>query len=95
MYSVNNASYISEANAELEFGFDNLYKDESFHENDFEIIEPIFESYFEKLQSNIQDDNPSFKDIKLIRAKLLLKMQTLGIENLINKNKQLTEELYA
>jgi ATP-dependent DNA helicase RecQ len=95
MYSVNNASYISEANAELELGFDNLYKDESFHENDFEIIEPIFESYFAKLQSNIQEDNPSFKDIKLIRAKLLLKMQTLGIENLINKNKQLTEELYA
>lgn len=95
MYSVNNASYISEANAELELGFDNLYKDESFHENDFEIIEPIFESYFAKLQSNIQEDNPSFNDIKLIRAKLLLKMQTLGIENLINKNKQLIEELYA
>lgn len=95
MYSVNNASYISEANAELELGFDNLYKDESFHENDFEIIEHIFESYFAKLQSNIQEDNPSFKDIKLIRAKLLLKMQTLGIENLINKNKQLTAELYA
>jgi ATP-dependent DNA helicase RecQ len=95
MYSVNNASYISEANAELELGFDNLYKDESFHENNFDIIEPIFESYFTKLQSNIQEDNPSFKDIKLIRAKLLLKMQTLGIENLINKSKQLTEELYA
>lgn len=95
MYSVNNASYISEANAELELGFDNLYKDESFHENDFEIIEPIIESYFAKLQSNIQEDNPSFKHIELIRAKLLLKMQTLGIENLINKNKQLTEELYA
>lgn len=95
MYSVNNASYISEANAELELGFDNLYKDERFHENDFEIIEPIFENYFAKLHSNIQEDNPSFKDIKLIRAKLLLKMQTLGIENLINKNKQLTEELYA
>ena len=31
MYSVNNASYISEANTELESGFDNLYKDESFH----------------------------------------------------------------
>lgn len=95
MYSVNNASYISEANAELELGFDNLYKDESFHENDFEIIEPIFESYFAKLQSNIQEDNLSFKDIKLIRAKLLLKMQILGVENLVNKSKQLTEELYA
>jgi hypothetical protein len=95
MYSVNNASYISEANAELELGFDNLYKDESFHENDFEIIEPIFESYFAKLHSNIQEDNPSFKDIKLIRAKLLLKMQTLGIEKLINRNQELTSEYYA
>lgn len=87
MYSVNNASYISEANAELELGFDNLYKDESFHKDDFKIIEPIFESYFAKLQSNIQEDNPSFKDIKLIRVKLLLKMQTLGIENLTKKLK--------
>jgi len=95
MYSVNNASYISEANTELELGFDNLYKDESFHENDFEIIEPIFESYFAKLHSNIQEDNPSFKDIKLIRAKLLLKMQTLGIEILINRNQELTAEYYA
>lgn len=95
MYSINNASYISEANSELELGFDNLYRDESFHENSFEIIEAIFESYFTKLQKNIQQDNPSFKDIKLIRAKLLLKMQTIGIENLINKSKQLTEELYA
>ena len=95
MYSVNNDSYISEANEELERGFINLYDDETFHKNDFEIIEPIFESYFAKLQSNIQEDNPSFKDIKLIRAKLLLKMQTLGIENLLNKNKQLTENLYA
>ena len=95
MYSVNNASYISEANEELERGFDNLYKDEPFHENDFEIIEPIFETYFQKLHSNIQEDNPSFKDIKLIRAKLLLKMQTLGIEKLINRNQELTEEYYA
>ena len=95
MYSVNNASYISEANEELEKGFDNLYSDEDYHENDFEIIEPIFESYFAKLQSNIQKVNPSFKDIKLIRAKLLIKMQTLAIEKLINKNTQLTNELYA
>jgi ATP-dependent DNA helicase RecQ len=95
MYSVNNASYISEANEELERGFDNLYKDETFHDNDFEIIEPIFETYFHKLQSNIQEDNPSFKDIKLIRAKLLLKMQSLGIEKLINKNQELTAEYYA
>lgn len=95
MYSVNNASYISEANEELEKGFDNLYKDEVFHKNDFEIIEPIFETYFHKLQSNIQEDNPSFKDIKLIRVKLLLKMQTLGIEQLINKNQKLIAEYYA
>ena len=95
MYSVNNASYISEANSELEMGFDNLYSDEGFHKNDFEIIEPIFESYFKKLHNNIQEENPSFKDIKLIRAKLLLKMQTLGIEKLINRIQQLKTELYA
>lgn len=90
MYSVNNASYISEANAELESGFDSLYRDEAFHQNDFEIIEPIFEMYFQKLEKNIQKDNFSFRDIKLIRAKLLLKMQIFGIETLINKNAKIT-----
>jgi ATP-dependent DNA helicase RecQ len=91
MYSINNASYISEANTELELGFDNLYNDEQFHDNDFVIIEPIFETYFQRLQNNIQVDNPSFKDIKLIRTKLLLKMQSIGIKKLIDKNNELEE----
>jgi ATP-dependent DNA helicase RecQ len=95
MYSVNNPSYISEANEELEKGFDNLYKDEQLHQNNFDIIEPIFETYFLKLQANIQENNASFNDIKLIRIKLLLKMQTLEIENLINKNQQIKGETYA
>jgi len=95
MYSVNNFSYISEANTELELGFDNLYKDEAFHGNDYEIIEPIFDTYFHKLHNNIQEDNPSFKDIKLIRAKLLLKLQSLAIEKLIIKNQALTAVYYA
>ncbi|HAO06015.1 MAG TPA: hypothetical protein DCQ50_03290, partial [Chryseobacterium sp.] len=44
MYAANNASYISEANKELEDGFIKLYEDVNFHNNDYEIIEPIFES---------------------------------------------------
>ena len=95
MYSVNNQSYISDANEELELGFDNLYNDESYHHNDFDIIEPIFTAYFEKLQYNIKENNSSFNDIKLIRAKLLLKLQTIGIENIINKNKKFKEIYYA
>jgi len=38
------------------------------------------------LQSNIQKDNSSFKDIELIRLKLLLKMQIMGIEEFVNAN---------
>jgi ATP-dependent DNA helicase RecQ len=90
MYSVNNDSYTSEANSELEKGFIKLYEDEKFHQNDYKIIEPIFTSYFEKLEKNIQKDNQSFKDIKLIRAKILIQMQVLGLENIILKNNQLT-----
>lgn len=95
MYSVNNTSYISEANSELESGFDNLYKDEAYHENEFEIIEQIFVNYFRKLQENIHEDNSSFKDIEIIRLKLLLKIQTLGIEKIIIRNQEITEEQYA
>ena len=95
MYSVNNASYISEANSELEFGFLNLYEDDIFHQNDFELIQLIFDSYFEKLEDNIQKDNTSFKDIKLIRVKLLLRMQVKEIDKLTNKNMQLKTKLHA
>lgn len=94
MYSVNNVSYISEANWELELGFDNLYQDEAFHQNDFEIIRPLFDNYFKKLQDNIHEDNASFKDIKMIRLKLLLKMQAFGIDTLI-KNQKITDFRYA
>jgi ATP-dependent DNA helicase RecQ len=84
MYSVNNPSYISEANDELEVGFDNLYGDETLHDNNFEKIKPVFDKYFEMLEKNIQrTENSSFKDIEMIRLKLLLKMQTLGIEKFI------------
>lgn len=85
MYAVNNASYTSEANADLELGFDNLYKDYRFHHYNIDIIEPIFISYFSKLQENVKENNPFFDDIKLIRAKLLLKLQALGIEKLLTK----------
>jgi len=95
MYSVNNPSYISEANEELEKGFINLYKDEDYHKNNFDVMEPIFESYFAKLLDNIQEENRSFKDIKLIRAKLLLKMQILGIESLLSKSEILNVKHYA
>lgn len=95
MYSVNNASHISEANTELEMGFINLYNDVNFHENDYNVIEPIFETYFKTLEKNIQKDNASFKDIKLIRAKILIKMQTFALDNLILKHNKLRTEMYA
>ncbi len=84
MYSVNNASYISEANEELEKGFENLYKDKDFHQNSFEMMKPIFDTYFEQLLTNIDKNNSSFNDIKLIRLKLLLNMQTVELNNFLN-----------
>lgn len=95
MYSVNNASYISEANSELELGFENLYRDEFFHRNDFTVIEPVFKIYFDKLLTNINEENHSFKDIKLIRMKLLINMQSIGIERFVNRNQELKQEYYA
>ncbi len=89
MYAVNNRSYINEANAELELGFDNLYNDNRYHDNDYRLIEPIFTGYFKKLYSHIDENNESFNDIRLIRLKLLLKMQIGGIENLLKENNNL------
>ncbi len=87
MYSVNNASYISEANAELELGFDNLYNDKGYHNGKLAVIKPIFDSYFIRLLNNIQLGNSSFNDIKMIRLKLLIKMQTGGINDLLDNIK--------
>ncbi len=95
MYSVNNASYISEANSELELGFNNLYNDDSFHKNDYTIIEPVFRAYFKKLKDNLQPDNLSFRDIEMIRLKLLLKLQERYIDKLIMQNQKLMIDYYA
>jgi ATP-dependent DNA helicase RecQ len=81
MYSVNNISYIKEANTELYLGFINLYEDEEYR-NDLNTIEPIFESYFEKLLTYINKNNPTIKIIKMLRVDLLFKMQEKGIQNL-------------
>ncbi len=95
MYAVNNASYISEANEELEKGFVLLYEDDNYHQNDYEIINPIFKGYFEKLEKNIKPDNPSFEDIKEIRKKILFLFQIKGIENFITENQKLTNIYHA
>ena len=82
LYSVNNQSYISEANEELELGFLNLYNDINYHQNNFQIIEEIYNQYFDELENNLEEENHSFNDIKLIRLKILLDMQRLGIEKI-------------
>lgn len=86
MYSVNNTSYISEANSELEIGFDNLYKDRGYHQGNYKYIEEIFSVYFHRLELNIKPDNLSFNDIRLIRIKILLKMQESSIIEFISRN---------
>jgi ATP-dependent DNA helicase RecQ len=79
MYSVNNPSYIEEANKDLELGFDNIYK----HEN-FTVIQTVFDDYFELLLENIEEQNISFKIIKQIRLKILQKLQNKAITDLID-----------
>ena len=87
MYAVNNESYVSEANEELEAGFIKLYEDVNFHGNDYHIIEPIFRTYFDKLEDNIEPTNQSFEDIKLIRVKILIQLQAIGLETILKNNK--------
>ncbi len=84
MYSVNNPSYISEANEELEMGFNNLY---NYYKNNFEQTQAIFNFYFERLLDTIQEDNELFKNIKMVRLKILIEMQIKGIDNLIKSTK--------
>lgn len=95
LYCVNNPSYVSEANGELERGFENLYSDILFHNNDFSRIEEILEGYFKKLNENLQPNNLSFESIAVIRLKLLLKLQILGISQVVNKNKSLLKLNHA
>jgi ATP-dependent DNA helicase RecQ len=91
MYSVNNTSYISEANDDLEKGFENLYEDDSFHKGELSLVEDIFERYFKELLRNLNNHNQSLEDVQLIMTKLLLKMQVKGVENILNRSKFLTE----
>jgi ATP-dependent DNA helicase RecQ len=81
MYAVNNESYRSEANTELENGFKIMF--EVYKEN-FELIQDIFDAFFKKLIDNLVAGNESIIDIDLIKNKLLQDLQQLGIKNLIS-----------
>jgi uncharacterized Fe-S radical SAM superfamily protein PflX len=85
MYAVNNSAYRSEANLELKNGFENLYNDVVYHNNDFDKIEAIFKNYFKILLKNVEETNESFQDINLIRNILLQKLQYKGIDTLVLK----------
>lgn len=87
MYAVNNPSYISEANEELESGFQNLFGDRDYHNGDFYHINQIFEAYFKQLKKNIAPKNPTFKDINLIQIKLMLEMQSKQLDTLFSTYK--------
>lgn len=87
MYAVNNPSYISEANEELESGFQNLFKDRDYHNGNFYLINQIFEAYFEQLKKNIDPKNSTFKDINLIQIKLMLEMQSQQLDILFSTHK--------
>lgn len=89
MYAVNNPSNTIEANNELEKGFTNLYMDTSFHGNDFDLTQSIFEAYFKELEDNITDSNPIFSNIKLIRVNLLLKLQSISLKKFLQKTNPL------
>ena len=87
MYSINNSSYISEANGDLEIGFGNLYN--SLEYDDFTKIQPIFDNYFLALFENVdkQDNTNQIKNnILVIQAKLLLQMQLQKSNALYNKH---------
>ena len=90
LYSTNNISYRNEANFVIRRGFDRLFSDQNFHQDDYGLVKEIFENYFEKLSANIRPDNPSIFDINLIQNNLLQDLQAQQIEKLLhNYEKQL------
>jgi len=80
MYAVNNDSYRSEANTELENGFNIMF---DVLKEDFETIQEIFDTYFNKLINNLETENNVHTDIYLIKNKLLQNLQQLGVKKLI------------
>jgi ATP-dependent DNA helicase RecQ len=85
MYAMNNISYRSEANLELEKGFINLFEDLRYHQRNYLLLKEIFDFYFKNLKENIDENNIAILDISLIKNKLLQQLQTKGIIDLINQ----------
>ena len=85
MYSTNNVSYRNEANKVIEKGFDKLFEDVEYHNNDYTLIKKVFETYFEKLIENINEKNESILDIDLIKNKLLQNLQLKQVSELLDK----------
>jgi ATP-dependent DNA helicase RecQ len=84
MYAVNNPSYISEANEELELGFQKLFKDTGYHKGNFSLINQIFEAYFKQLKNNIDANSSTFKDINLVQLNLMFTMQSQQLQSLLD-----------
>src|SRR5690606_2184529 len=83
LYSTNNISYRNEANFVIRSGFDRLFSDQNFHQDDYGFVKEIFENYFKKLSANIRPDNASIFDIDLIQNDLLQNLQAQQIEKLL------------
>jgi superfamily II DNA helicase RecQ len=82
MYAVNNVSYVSQANEDLETGFTRFYDDVDFHGNDLRTVEHHFTAYFDRLKEYLEPDNPSFRDIEAVRLSLLFRLQSKMITQL-------------
>ena len=84
MYSTNNLSYRNEANKVIEVGFQKLFHDINYHQNDYKLISDIFKVYFEKLTLNLNNKNPALLDIDLVKNKLLQTLQLKQVSELLD-----------
>jgi ATP-dependent DNA helicase RecQ len=78
---INDESYTMAARC-IELGLENLYKDVYSGKYDLDRTERIYANYLKKLRELAKIDSILFEHIKVIRAKILLRLQSEGVDRL-------------
>lgn len=83
LYAVGQASYLNEANDSIIRGFRNLYRDKSFHNDDWSRVDVLISRYFDELSRKLEGDNQAFASMQIIRLSVLAHLQDSRIKELL------------
>lgn len=88
-YAVNSTAYLDDARINVKTGLARLYSSDEFGEKKYDEINAIVQLFFTELEKQLQPENPSHEEIRLLRIDQLIILQSIGIDEFIMEYNQL------